>query len=100
MGNLGLAETIAALREELTEAVAAGADADFRFGVGQVQLEISVGITREASGTGRARFWVLELGGDGGYRKEEIQRITLTLEAPADPSGRPVQVTRDSLTRP
>ncbi|MGW3917136.1 trypco2 family protein, partial [Streptomyces sp. NPDC005070] len=30
--------------------------------MGQVQLEVNVGITREASGTGRAKFWVVELG--------------------------------------
>ncbi|UXY30587.1 trypco2 family protein [Streptomyces sp. HUAS TT20] len=100
MGNLGLAETIAALREELAEAVAGATDADFRFGVGQVQLEFSVGVTREASGDGRAKFWVLELGGQGSYRTEEIQRILVTLEAPTDRAGRPVQVTRDSFVRP
>ncbi|MFF4396241.1 trypco2 family protein [Streptomyces sp. NPDC001480] len=100
MGNLGLAETIAALREELTEAVAAGSDADFQFGLGQVQLEFSVGITREASGTGRAKFWVLELGGDGAYRREEVQRITVVLEAPTDRTGRAVRVTRDSFVKP
>jgi hypothetical protein len=100
VGNLGLAETIAALREELAEAVAAGSDADFRFSVGQVQLEVSVGITREAAGRGRAKFWVLELGGDGTYRREEIQRMLITLEAPTDRTGRPVHVTRDSFVKP
>ncbi|MET8082091.1 trypco2 family protein [Streptomyces sp. NPDC005303] len=100
MGNLGLAETIAALREELAEAVAAGSDADFHFGVGEVQLELSVGVTHQTTGTGRAKFWVLELGGDGQYRREEIQRVLITLEAPTDRSGRPVRVTRDSLAKP
>ncbi|MFF5476787.1 trypco2 family protein [Streptomyces sp. NPDC012935] len=100
VGNLGLAETIAALREELAEAVAAGSDADFRFSVGQVQLELSLGVTRQAAGSGRAKFWVLELGGDGQYRREEIQRVLVTLEAPTDRTGRPVTVTRDSLAKP
>ncbi|QYX80307.1 trypco2 family protein [Streptomyces akebiae] len=100
MGNLGLAETIAALREELAEAVAAGSDADLRFGVGEVQLELSVGVTLHVTGTGRAKFWVLELGGDGQYRREEIQRVLITLEAPTDRTGQPVRVTRDSLAKP
>ncbi|MFD9319927.1 trypco2 family protein [Streptomyces sp. NPDC060053] len=100
MGNLGLAETIAALREELAEAVAAGSDADLRFGVGEVQLELSVGVTHQVTGTGRAKFWVLELGGDGQYRREEIQRVLITLEAPTDRTGQPVRVTRDSLAKP
>lgn len=100
MGNLGLAETIAALREELAEAVAAGSDADLRFGVGEVQLELSIGVTHQATGTGRAKFWVLELGGDGQYRREEIQRVLIRLEAPTDRTGRPVRVTRESLAKP
>jgi hypothetical protein len=100
VGSLGLAETIAALREELAEAVAAGSDAGFRFEVGEVQLELSVGVTTQTSGTGRAKFWVLELGGDGQYRREEIQRVLVRLEAPTDPTGRPVRVARDSPVKP
>ncbi|MFA1550893.1 trypco2 family protein [Actinomadura chokoriensis] len=95
MGQLGLAESIAALRAELLEALAAGEDAEFGFGVGQIQLEFHVGVTRQAGASGKAKFWVLEMGGDGSYRREEIQRVTVTLEPPLDDEGRPIKVTRD-----
>ncbi len=100
MGEMPLAATIAALREELIEAMRAAQDADLRFEVGQVQVEFNVGVTREAGGQGKAKFWVLELGGEGTYRKEEIQRVTLTLEAPVNRAGRPVRVTRRRTEKP
>jgi hypothetical protein len=100
MGELGLAETIAALRGELVEAIEAADDADFGFDVGQIQLEFHVGVTRQGGGSGKVKFWVVELGGDGSYRREEIQRVTVTLEAPLDRDGRPVKVTRGLRDKP
>ncbi|TDD30690.1 hypothetical protein E1287_28860 [Actinomadura sp. KC06] len=100
MGELGLAESIAALRAELMEALEAGQDAEFGFDVGQIQLEFHVGVTRQAGGSGKAKFWVLELGGDASYRREEIHRVTVTLEPPLDDDGRPVKVTRGLANKP
>ncbi|MGI5421552.1 trypco2 family protein [Actinomadura luteofluorescens] len=100
MGELGLAESIAALRAELMEALEAGKDSEFAFGVGQIQLEFHVGVTRQGGASGKAKFWVLELGGDGSYRREEMQRVTVTLEPPLDGDGRPIKVTRDLGNKP
>ncbi|WP_433472817.1 trypco2 family protein [Spirillospora sp. CA-142024] len=100
MGQLGLAESIAALRAELMEALEAGKDSEFGFGVGQIQLEFHVGVTRQGGASGKAKFWVIELGGDGSYRREEIQRVTVTLEAPLDGDGNPLKVTRGLGEKP
>ncbi|WP_141584446.1 trypco2 family protein [Actinomadura sp. WMMA1423] len=100
MGELGLAESIAALRDELLEALEAGRGSELGFGVGQIQLEFHVGVTRQGGASGKAKFWVLELGGDGSYRREEIQRVTVTLEPPVDADGRPVKVTRSLGSKP
>ncbi|TDB76244.1 hypothetical protein E1264_38790 [Actinomadura sp. KC216] len=100
MGQLGLAESIEALRAELMEALEAGESAEFGFGVGQILLEFHVGVTRQAGGSGKAKFWVLELGGDGSYRREEIHRVTVTLEPPLDEDGRPLKVTRGLREKP
>ncbi|XVQ15890.1 trypco2 family protein [Spirillospora sp. CA-255316] len=100
MGELGLAATIAALRDELAEAMTDASDSDLRFEVGQVQLELNILVARATTGTAKAKFWVVEVGGDAGYRQEEVQRISVTLEAPVDRTGRPVQVTRDSHVKP
>ncbi|WP_187438339.1 trypco2 family protein [Actinomadura decatromicini] len=100
MGQLGLSESIAALRAELLEALEAGEGAEFGFDVGQIQLEFHVGVTRQAGGSGKAKFWVVELGGDGSYRREEIHRVTVTLEAPRDDDGRPIKVARGLGVKP
>ena len=100
MPELSLAETIASLRAELAEAVRAGSDSDIRFTVGQVQLEFHVGVTHKLGGKAGARFWVVQMDGEGSYSKEQIQKITVTLEAPVDQAGRSVNVTRESAEKP
>lgn len=109
MPELGLAETIGALRRELAVAAAQAATevgtgtspgGDIRFEVGQVQVELHVGVTRETAGKAGMNFVVVELGGDTSYRREEIQRVLVTLEAPTDATGAPIRVTRDSALKP
>jgi hypothetical protein len=97
--NLGLAETVQALRAELNEAVAASRGSGVQFLVGTVQLEIHVAVTREAGASGKARFWVLEAGAEGKYSRESIQKVTVTLE-PVSTDGEPISIERSSAERP
>lgn len=55
---------------------------------------------RSLSGSAGVKFWVVELGADGSYAKEEIQTVTVTLEAPVDRAGRPVKVIRNQSEKP
>ena len=74
--QLGLAETMEALRAELAQAAAAGAAEGFQFPVTGVQLEFHVGVTKTGEGKAGVRFYVVELGGSGSYAREEIQTVT------------------------
>ena len=94
MEQIGLRETIEALREELSAAMVSGADAEIQFPVGEVELEVNVGVTRTADAKGGVRFWVLELGAGGSRASESVQRITVKLEPPVDRTGAPVKVAR------
>jgi hypothetical protein len=98
--QLGLAETMEALRAELAQAAAAGAAAGFQFPVEGVQLEFHVGVTKAGEGKAGVRFYVVELGGSGGYAREEIQTVTVTLGAPVDHLGDPVKIYRGSDQMP
>jgi len=98
--QLGLAETVEALRAELARAAEAGAGAGFQFPVAGVQLEFHVGVTRTGEGSAGVRFWVVELGGSGSYAREEIQTVTVTLGAPVDQSGDLVKIYRGSAQKP
>jgi NTP-dependent ternary system trypsin peptidase co-occuring protein len=97
--ELGLAETIEALREELETAMARAEGRDVRFLVGAAQVEFNVGVRREGGAGGKARFWVLEAAADARYVRETVQKVTLTLE-PVGRDGSPVHVRRGSDERP
>lgn len=99
MAELGLAETVQALREELEAAVAGFSSQEIQFQVGQVQLEFHVGVRREGGANSKARFWVLEVGTEGRYARESIQKVSLTLE-PLTKDGQPIRVSRSSAERP
>jgi hypothetical protein len=65
-----------------------------------VQLEFHVGVKRSADAKGGVKFWVLELGGGGGYARETVQKVIVTLGAPVDRAGEPVRVADSSASRP
>jgi hypothetical protein len=73
---IGLAAAIAALREELVEAVDAGEDADMRFRLAPIELSLQVAVTRE--GEGKIGWKVLGLGGS--YESATTQVLKLRLE--------------------
>jgi hypothetical protein len=100
MAEIGLSETIDALRAELTAAMATAVDAEVQFPVTGMQLEFHVGVKRTADGKGGVKFWVIELGGGAGYARETIQKVVVTLGPPVDRAGTPVKVADPSTLRP
>jgi hypothetical protein len=92
MQRIGLAETVAAVRSELAEAVRRGAGEDIQFPVGDITLQFQIGVTKSAEGTAGVNVWVLELGGTGTYARESVQTVTVALRAPVDADGNPVKV--------
>ena len=59
-----------------------------------------VGVTRTGEGSAGVKFWVVELGGAGGYAREEVQTVTVTLGSPVDQNGDPVKIYRGSARKP
>lgn len=92
--GIGLAEAIAALRDELLQARAKGAGSDVQLPVESMTVELTVTATRSAEG--RAGFKVpivdAELGGGGSRQRADEQRVTVVFGSPVDRSGRPVKV--------
>lgn len=100
-GTVGLVEAVAALRAELAEAVAAGAEADIQFPVESVQLAFQVGVTASEQAQGGLKFWVVELGGEAGWARESVQTVTITLAAPVDRrTGEPIRIARGTDAKP
>ena len=71
---IGLKEAIQGLRDELSESMADGADKSVRFRVGPVELEFLVEVSREATGSGGVKFWVVELGAGGSSARTTTHR--------------------------
>ncbi|MGW0087086.1 trypco2 family protein [Streptomyces sp. NPDC003393] len=91
----GLAETIEALRAELTAAMARGDGHPLRFELGPVDIELALAITREGSGNGGLRFGVVSFGAAGKAAAETTHRLSLTLNPVTARGDGPVRVTAD-----
>jgi hypothetical protein len=93
-GGIGLAEAIAALRDELLRARAAGAGSEIQLPVESMTVELTVTATRTAEG--KAGFKVpiveVELGGGGSRERADQQTVTVVFGSPVDRSGNPVKV--------
>ena len=79
-----LADTIAAVRRELSAAQAAGQGQPVQFRAGPVELEFEVAVTRTGGGQAGVQIWVLTLGGKAELGQATTQRIKVTLQ-PVDP---------------
>ena len=79
-----LADTIAAVRRELSSAQTAGQGQPVQFRTGPVELEFDVAVTRTRGGEGGVQIWVLTLGGKLEREHATTQRIKVTLQ-PVNP---------------
>ena len=79
-----LADTIAAVRRELSSAQAAGQGQSIQFRTGPVELEFEVAVTRSGGGEAGVQLWVLTLGGKLERGHVTTQRIKVTLQ-PVNP---------------
>jgi hypothetical protein len=96
--GIGLAAAIAALRDDLLLAQAAGAGSDIQLPVESMRVELQVVATR--SREGKAGFAVpfinAELGGSAGSQRAATQVVTVVFGVPVDRDGRPVKVAKAS----
>jgi Trypsin-co-occurring domain 2 len=91
-----LADTIAAVRRELSLAQADGRGQPVQFRTGPVELEFEVAVTRSGGGEGGVQIWVLTLGGKLERGHATTQRIKVTLH-PVDPeTGQDAQIADSS----
>jgi hypothetical protein len=84
--GIGLAQVIAELRRELSEAIAEGEGQALRFELGEIELDLAVELTESASaGLG---FAVLVKGELGDSQSESrAQRVKVTLRPVAEAGG-------------
>lgn len=80
-----LTDAIAALRSEISSAVAQGADERVRFALGDIELEFVVVARREGAGDGKLKFSILGIGAEAGASakvgQEQTQKVRIKLSA-------------------
>lgn len=86
-GKLGLAETVEALRDELSRALSEAEGERLRFALGDVELELSVTVSRGGSAGARVRFWVVDAEASGNVSRQSVQTLRLKL-TPQDTMAR------------
>jgi hypothetical protein len=87
-----LADTIAAVRRELSAAQTAGLGQAVQFRTGPVELEFDVGVTRTRGGQAGVQIWVLTLGGKLEREHATTQRIKVTLQPVDRFTGQDAQI--------
>ena len=73
-----LADTIAAVRRQLSSAQTAGQGHAVQLRTGPVELEFDAGVTRTRGGQAGVQIWVLTLGGKLEREHATTQRIKVT----------------------
>jgi hypothetical protein len=87
-----LADTIAAVRRELSSAQTAGQGQAVQFRTGPVELELEVAVTRTRGGEAGVQVTVLTLGGKLERERATTQRIKVTLQPVNPETGEDAQI--------
>jgi hypothetical protein len=90
--DLGLAEAIQALREELAIAREAADAEDVLFGVGTVEVELTVVAKRQGGGKAGATFGVVTIGVDGSIAREQTHKLKVQLTPRDGVTGKSIDV--------
>ncbi|MBT2212336.1 MULTISPECIES: trypco2 family protein [Actinomadura] len=97
MQEIGLAEAVKAIRDDLVRAEREGAGESVRFTVGPIEVAFDVALTREGGANGKVKVWVIEAGASGKVSQTSTHRVAFTLTPTLD--GRPLEV-GDRLSAP
>lgn len=96
-GLPSLADTIAAVRRELSSAQAAGLGQPVQFRTGPVELDFEVAVSRTGGGSAGVQVGVLTLDGKGALAVAATQRIKVTLQPPDPEAAGGAQVSEVGL---
>ncbi|WP_327281706.1 MULTISPECIES: trypco2 family protein [unclassified Streptomyces] len=77
--KIGLADAVAAVREEIAEAVDRGAGQDVTFTLGPVELEFEVVLQADAKAKTGFRAWVVSVDAEAGISRGRTHRVAFTL---------------------
>ncbi|WP_405009353.1 trypco2 family protein [Kitasatospora sp. NBC_01539] len=77
--RIGLADAVAAVRDELMEAATRGEGRALAFDVGPVEMEFEIELRAEAKAGGKFRAWVVSGEAEAGVSRGSTHRVSFTL---------------------
>jgi len=77
--DIGLAEMIESLRQELQTSLEAGKNKTVVFDVDKVELELKIAVSRKAKAEGGVAFWVVKAGANVEAGRDATHTFKLTL---------------------
>ncbi|MFJ3788826.1 trypco2 family protein [Kitasatospora sp. NPDC090091] len=77
--EIGLADAVAAVRDELLEAAARGAGQDLAFTVGPVEMEFEVELRADVNAKGKFKVWAVTAEAGAGVSRGRTHRVSFTL---------------------
>ncbi|MGW1204647.1 trypco2 family protein [Streptomyces cyaneofuscatus] len=84
--EIGLADAVAAVRDELLDAAARGAGQEISFVVGPVEMEFEVELRADARAKAGFRVWAVTGDAEVGVARGRTHRVSFTL-TPRNPAG-------------
>ncbi|MFI5888129.1 trypco2 family protein [Streptomyces sp. NPDC051554] len=90
--EIGLADAVEAVRDQLIEAAGRNASQDVRFQVGPITMEFTVELRREASGKAEVKAWILGSSAEGKVTKSNLHRVQLTMTPLDSTTGQPYEI--------
>lgn len=90
--DIGLAEAIAQIRDELQRAAVEGSGQPIGFRPSSVELNLEVAFERKAGADAGVRVWVVSANARGEWREAHTQRITVKLDPFDRATGRSSEI--------
>ncbi|WP_263101896.1 trypco2 family protein [Kitasatospora sp. DSM 101779] len=77
--EIGLADAVDAVREELLEAASRGEGQPLSFEVGPIEMEFEIELRAEAKAGGKFKAWVVSAEAEAGVSRGRTHRVAFTL---------------------
>ncbi|WP_345453995.1 trypco2 family protein [Arthrobacter gyeryongensis] len=97
--ELGLADAIALLREELNKARNSEREDDLQLPITSITVELSLTAGWLAGGKAGFKVPFIDIGAEGSRKRDTGHKVVITFEAPTDKDGRPIRVRDESNDR-
>jgi hypothetical protein len=99
--DIGLADAISSLRDELYEAVDRAGNEEMKFLVDAIEVELQVVAAAKGAATASAGIWkIITIGGSGEYSKADTDRVKVVLRPVVGADEAALKVNDDLTTRP